>query len=152
MEKTEKIESLKGLLKPAVENRGAFLVDISLKGDERRQLLEVFCETEGGITIEKCAEISREISPLIESSKIVGNNFWLEVSSPGIGVPFKDKRQFRRNKGKLMAVKYRDDLEVKQIEGDMIDVQDDKIVIETVTGSVEVLLDSIDEAEVKIRW
>jgi ribosome maturation factor RimP len=152
MEKTEKIESLKGLLTPAIEKSGAFLVDVSLKGDQSRPLLEVFCETESGISVDKCAEISREILPLIDSSEILGGNFRLEVSSPGIGVSLKDKRQYKRNVGKLMSIKYRDGLEVKQIEGDMIDVRDETLLIKTESGTVEVRFDSVDEAIVRIRW
>jgi ribosome maturation factor RimP len=152
MEKTEKIESLKALLRPVIENQGAFLVDISLRGDPRRPLMEVYCETENGISIEKCSEISREILPLIDSSKVVGDNFRLEVSSPGVGVPLKDRRQFKRNIGKLMSVKYRDGLEMKQVEGDVVDVKEEKVVIGTPKSPIEIEFDSIDEAIVKIRW
>ena len=159
MEKREKIENLKALLKPAIEDRGAFLVDISLKGDARRDLIEVFCETEKGITIDECAGISREILPLIDSSKIVSDNFRLEVSSPGIGVPLKDKRQYKRNIGKLMSVKYhgsqdgsQDGIEMKQIEGDLLDSTEEGITIATESGPVKVGFGSIEEAVVKIRW
>ncbi len=152
MEKAKKIEDLRSLLGPVIENHGAFLVDVSLKSDNKRQLLEIFCETETGITIEKCAEISREILPVIDSSKIAGDNFRLEVSSPGIGVPLKDKRQFTRNVGKLMAIKYREGVEIKQIEGDMIGFKDERVVIETGGSTFELAFDSIDEAVVKLRW
>lgn len=152
MDKTEKIESLAALLRPAIENRGAFLVDISLRGDSRRPLMEVFCETENGISIDECAEISREILPLIDSSKVVGDNFRLEVSSPGVGVPLNDKRQFKRNIGKLMSVKYHDGLDMKQVEGDAVGIKEDQLVIETPKGLIDIAFDSIDEAIVKIRW
>ncbi|MFZ1083063.1 MAG: hypothetical protein WAO19_14195 [Candidatus Kryptoniota bacterium] len=152
MEKREKIERLKGLLKPAIENRGAFLVDISLKGDAKRELIEVYCETEKGITIGECAEISREILPLVDSSKVIGDNFRLEVSSPGVGVPLKDKRQYKRNIGKLMSVKYHDGFEVRQIEGDLIGLTDEEMIISGGTGPVEIGYASIVEAVVQIRW
>ncbi len=152
MEETEKIESLKVLLAPVIEKEGAFLVDISLRGDSRRPLMEVFCETENGISADKCAEISREILPLIDSSKVVGDNFRLEVSSPGVGVPLKNKRQFKRNVGNLMSVKYRDGLELKHVEGDVAETDDEQMVIETANGRVEIGFDSIEEAIVKIRW
>ena len=152
MEKTEKLESLKALLEPAVENHYAFLVDVSIRNDQRMPLLEVFCETEDGISIDRCAEISREILPMIDSSKILGESFRLEVSSPGVDVPLKDKRQFKRNIGKLMSVKFRDGLDMKQIEGDLIEIKEVEVVIETEDGPIEVGFDSIDEAKVKIRW
>ena len=159
MEKREKIENLKVLLKPAIEDHGAFLVDVSLKGDGRRDLIEVFCETEKGITIDECAEISRSIMPLIDSSKIAGDSFRLEVSSPGIGVPLKDKRQFKRSLGKLMSIKYHDTQsgphdgsEAKQVEGDLTDLTDDDITIATERGPIKVGYGSIEEAVVKVRW
>jgi ribosome maturation factor RimP len=152
MEKTEKLESLKALLKPAVENHNAFLVDVSIKNDQKRPLLEVFCETESGISVDKCAEISREILPMIDSSRILGENFRLEVSSPGVEVPLKDRRQFKRNIGKVMSVKFHDGLNTKQIEGDLIEIKEVDVVIKTENGPIEVGFDSIDEAKVKIRW
>jgi len=152
MEKTEKIESLKALLRPVIDNHGAFLVDISLRGDPVRPLVEVFCETETGISVDECARISREILPVIDSSKVVGDNFRLEVSSPGVGVPLKDKRQFKRNIGKLISVKYRDGLDMKQVEGNMVDLREQQMMLETSKGPIEIGFDSIDEAIVKIRW
>jgi ribosome maturation factor RimP len=152
MEKSEKIDRLKGLLSPVIGNHGAFLVDLSLKGDARRELLEVFCETEKGITIDQCAEISGEILPLIDSSRVLGETFRLEVSSPGVGAPLKDKRQYRANIGRLMVVKYRDGTDVKQTEGDLAELTDDKIILKTEMASVEIGFDSILESRVKIRW
>lgn len=152
MEKTEKIRELKTLLSPAIERQGAFLVELAIKGDSKRELLEVFCDTEKGITINQCAEISREILPLVDASQILGGNFRLEVSSPGVGVPLRDRRQYKSNMGRLMSVKFRDGSEVKDIEGDLTDLTDETIVLKTETASVELGFDSIIEARAKIRW
>ncbi|MCL4538188.1 MAG: hypothetical protein M1378_01065 [Bacteroidetes bacterium] len=152
MEKTEKIRELKALLSPAIERQGAFLVELAIKGDSKRELLEVFCDTEKGITINQCAEISREILPLVDASQILGGNFRLEVSSPGVGVPLRDRRQYKSNMGRLMSVKFRDGSEVKDIEGDLTDLTDETIVLKTETASVELGFDSIIEARAKIRW
>ncbi|MCL4510173.1 MAG: hypothetical protein M1470_03805 [Bacteroidetes bacterium] len=158
MEKSEKIEKLKALLIPAIENHSAFLVDIALKDEGRKQLVEVFCETEKGITINQCADISREILPLIDSSEVLGDNFRLEVSSPGVGVPLIDRRQYKSNVGRLMSVKYRDGAEIKQAEGDLTELNEEKIVLstgsfgKTEATSMELGFDSIIEARVKIRW
>ena len=143
---------MKALLSPAIERQGAFLVELAIKGDSKRELLEVFCDTEKGITINQCAEISREILPLVDASQIIGGNFRLEVSSPGVGVPLKDRRQYKSNMGRLMSVKYRDGSEVKDIEGDLTDLTNETIVLRTETASVELGFDSIIEARAKIRW
>jgi ribosome maturation factor RimP len=165
MEKDAKIAKLKEFLAPVIESHGAFLVDLSVRGSHRRPILEVFCETESGISIDKCAEISRDVLPLIDSSKLFGDDFRLEVSSPGIGVPLKDKRQYKRSIGKLISIRYRvpqgpvpltgDSAamdELKQIEGEIVDVSEDKVKIATGDESVEIPFDSIVEGKVKVRW
>ncbi len=143
---------MRGLLDPAVQNQGAFLVDLSLKGEGKRQLLEVFCDTERGITINECAEISRQVLPLLETSGILGESFRLDVSSPGVGVPLKDRRQYKSNIGRGMSVKYLEAGETRQAEGDLTGLTDDKITLRTETASIELGFDSIIEARVKIRW
>ncbi len=140
------------LVRPTVEGQGAFLVDLSLKGEGRRQLVEVFCETERGITIDECAEISRKILPLIDGSNILGESFRLEVSSPGVGSVLKDRRQFKRNLGRLFSVKYREGEEVRFAEGELSDLTDDKICLKTGKDDLKLGIDSILEARVKIRW
>jgi len=152
MEKSEKIEKIKALLRPAVENHGAFLVDIALRGEGKREVLEVFCETDKGITIGQCAEISREIIPSVDLANIIGANFRLEVSSPGVGIPLKDKRQFGTNKGRPMSIEYRDGDEIKLVEGELGEVDDVKIVLKTEKAVMELGFDSIIEARVKLRW
>jgi ribosome maturation factor RimP len=152
MEKAEKIEKLRALLGPAVQDHGAFLVDLAVKGDGKRQLLEVFCETEKGITISQCAEISRGVLPILETSGILGESFRLDVSSPGVGEPLKDKRQYKSNMGRILAVKYREAGETKEAEGDLADLTEETIALRAGTASIQLSFDSIVEARVKIRW
>ncbi len=115
-------------------------------------MLEVFCETEKGITVSECAGISREVLPLVESSGILGDSFRLDVSSPGVGTPLKDRRQYKSNVGRIMSVKYREDAEVRETEGDLVGVTEDCITLRRGTASLELGFDSIVEARVKIRW
>lgn len=152
MEKAEKIERLRVLLEAPLENHGAFLLDLALKGEGRRQLLEVFCDTDTGINIAQCAEISREILPIIEASGILGEDFRLDVSSPGVGVPLKDKRQYKSNIGRRMSVKYREGENLKEAEGELTNLTEDGITLKTETASIGLGFDSITEARVKIRW
>lgn len=140
------------MLEPVVQSHSAFIVDMDVRGEGRRQILEVFCETEKGITVSQCAEISREVLPAVETSGIIGDNFRLDVSSPGVGVPLKDKRQYRSNFGRIMSVRYREGESVAEAEGDLVDLTDEKITLKTETASIELGFDSILEARVKIRW
>ncbi len=128
------------------------MVDMAIRGDDRRQLLEIFCETEKGINIDQCAEISRDVLPLVEASGILGDSFRLDVSSPGVGVPLKDRRQYKSNIGRILSVRYREGENIGQTEGDLVATTEEKITLRTETASIEIGFESIEEARVKIRW
>jgi len=152
MEKAEKIVKLRELLAPVIESHGAFLVDVNVRSDGKREQLEVFCETDTGITIDECAKISREILPVLDGASIFGNNLRIDVSSPGIGSPIRERRQYKRNIGKLVSVRFRDADEVREVEGELTGLSDDGIVVKGPAGQIEIGFNSIVEARVKIRW
>lgn len=106
--------------------KGYFLVDIKMPG---AATMQVFVDGDQGITIDKCAEISRYIEKELDSEKLLGENYTLEVSSPGMGNPFKVFRQYQRSVGKEVSVIKKDGI---RIDGVLSNVDEEKIVVETI--------------------
>lgn len=61
-------------------------------------------DKEGGVTLDDCAEVSRELGDLIDAEDIIGFPYVLEVSSPGLNRPLKKERDFVRSIGELIKV------------------------------------------------
>jgi ribosome maturation factor RimP len=113
-------------LEPELAERNLFLVDI--KFPMGRQI-EVYIESDEGIHISECAEVSRFLEKKLDESGLVPDNYILEVSSPGMGNPIKVPRQYKRRIGRVFEVLRNDGT---QIEGELVEVDDEKIKLREV--------------------
>jgi ribosome maturation factor RimP len=97
----QKIESL--LLEKLKEKEFAdcFLIESRLHANNK---LEVFIDSDTDVTFEKCSKISRYLESHIEENKWLGENYTLEVSSPGVGRPLKFLRQYKKNIGRNVEI------------------------------------------------
>lgn len=82
-----------------------FTVDIELKPGQK---LYVFADSDSGMTFEKCQKISRHLESHLDANGWLGDKYLLEVSSPGLGRPFKFLRQYRNNLGRDVEVTLKD--------------------------------------------
>ncbi len=106
-----------------------FLVEIRIKPTNN---VKVFLDGDQGITIEKCISINRALYKKIEEAGIFpGDDFSLEVSSPGLDEPLKMFRQYKKNTGRLVEVLLKDG---RKVEGKMIEVQESEVVLEETKG------------------
>ncbi|MCW5922964.1 MAG: ribosome maturation factor [Saprospiraceae bacterium] len=82
-----------------------FTVDIELKPNAK---LYVFADSDSGMTFEKCQKLSRFLESHLDTNGWLGDKYVLEVSSPGIGRPFKFLRQYKNNIGRTVEVTMKD--------------------------------------------
>jgi len=76
------------LIEPVLEDLGFRLVRVRIMGRDTQQTLQVMAERpDGTISIDDCAEISRQLSPILDVSDPIASKYELEVSSPGIDRP-----------------------------------------------------------------
>lgn len=101
-----------------------FLVDMKIQG--RR--ISVFLDGDSGITIQKCGEFSRFLERHLDGEMLMGDNYILEVSSPGMDNPFKVMRQYRKAAGKEVSVVKYDGI---RLDGALKESDENKVMIET---------------------
>ena len=85
-------------------DNGIELVDITYKKKGNAMVLSVLADTENGITIDECAKMNELIGEALDEEDTIGENYVLEVSSPGLDRPLKKKGDFLRIKGKRIRV------------------------------------------------
>ncbi|MBI3005568.1 MAG: ribosome maturation factor RimP [Ignavibacteriales bacterium] len=146
-------EKVEGFLLPILEAKNAFLVDIQVRGERGTKLIQAFVDTDDGITIEQCAEISRELNRAISLGETAGAAFQLEISSPGIDKPLKLLRQYRKNIGRKYKVRYQKDSESQSLTGTLTAVAGEKITFSPVTGeSLTLEISQIIESKEELPW
>jgi ribosome maturation factor RimP len=102
-----------------------FLVDVVVSSKHGPRKVLVTIDGDQGITIDSCAEISRQLSKELDENGLIDENYMLEVSTPGLEQPLTLKRQYLKNIGRNLKVKLRDSV----IEGKLSEVNADEIVL-----------------------
>lgn len=133
----------------AAEENGAFLVDIELKPNN---VIVVYADADAGLSIDQIKMINRKIEAAFDRDV---EDFNLTVSSPDLNKPLKIWRQYKKNIGRTLKVKYSD----RQVEGDLLVCNEETIVL-NVPGEkkkdpvqeVEIAFADITEAKVAIKF
>lgn len=99
------INSVAVLIEPILNEMDFQLVDIEYLSEHGRWVLRIFADKEGGITVEDCARVSREIGDLIDVKDFIPHEYVLEVSSPGLNRPLKKKKDFLWACGKKVKLR-----------------------------------------------
>ncbi len=122
------IQEVKERLQALVEERFKddpehFLVDVKIAG--RR--ITVFIDGDDGIKIAECAKMSRHLESYLDEGQWMGENYILEVSSPGMSNPLKVLRQYKRRIGREVRVVKTNG---EGVEGELRSADEEKVVLE----------------------
>ncbi|MEE1767183.1 ribosome maturation factor RimP [Streptomyces sp. JV185] len=99
---TTQSERLRGLLEPLVSAEQLDLEEIEVSRAGRRRVLRIVVDSEEGVELDACAELSRAISEKLDETDAMGDGeYVLEVSSPGADRPLTEHRHYVRATGRL---------------------------------------------------
>lgn len=102
---TTQSERLRGLLEPLVSKRGLDLEEITVTPAGKRRVLRVVVDSDDGVELDLCAELSRRLSEVLDESDAMGGApYVLEVTSPGVDRPLTERRHYERAVGRLVKV------------------------------------------------
>ena len=150
-------EALEVFVKKEVERLGYDLVELRLGGTARSPLLDLRIDRLDGarITVDECAQVSRAIEPQLDASGLVGENYVLEVSSPGVERPLRNAADWRRFAGKtakVLAPSLGGRLEVEVVGVDDSSGEPVAVMREARGTEHRVPLTEVREARLVFRW
>ncbi|KYF90308.1 ribosome maturation factor RimP [Sorangium cellulosum] len=96
---------------PVLASHGVTLVDVEWTTERAGWTLRITIEREGsadaggGVTLEDCADVSRDVSSVLDVEDLIPNHYNLEVSSPGLDRRLRTPAEFVRFLGKTAKVK-----------------------------------------------
>jgi len=99
------LKSIQDLIFPIVSSEGLDLVDIEYKREGSRWILRIYLDKEGGVNLEDCSRVSRQIEAVLDVEDVIKHSFVLEVSSPGLTRPLKKIEDYHRFKDRLVKIK-----------------------------------------------
>ncbi len=99
------MEKISDIAERILAHLGMDLVDVEYKREGRQMVLRFFIDKAGGITLDDCADVSRELSAILDVEDIIPGKYVLEVSSPGLNRPLKKESDYLRYMGRLVKIK-----------------------------------------------
>jgi ribosome maturation factor RimP len=138
----------------SVTRHGAHVIDVVLRGDHRRPVLEVFIDAESPVTIEQCTQISRDLAVVIDAGRVLAGTYRLEVSSPGIERPLQHPWQYPKHVGRKIQLSIRTPDGARKLVGVLTAASEDGVTVAAGSNGepVPVSFGDIREALVLPPW
>ncbi len=122
----------RSLLEPGVNALGFELVDVELAGGTGHQTLRVYIDSPEGVDIDDCADVSRQLSAILDVEDPIAGEYSLEVSSPGLDRPLVTPAHYRRFVGETVKLTLAQPLNGRRkFKGRLAEATDDHAVVET---------------------
>jgi len=103
--KDEILNKVREIAAPLAAQEGLELIDVELGGPGGRQILRIFIDKSGGVSLDDCSSISRAVSAALDVEDPIQGAYDLEVSSPGLDRPLRTPEHFQKFAGKRVRVK-----------------------------------------------
>jgi ribosome maturation factor RimP len=139
---------LAGIVGPAIEGMGFELVRLRLMGGKKPTLQIMAEKPEGGIEVEECAAISRQVSALLDVEDPIEGEYTLEVSSPGIDRPLTRLKDFERWDGYEARLETAELIDGRRrFKGTLAGIDGEDVLIEIEEGTVGLNFDWLTDAK-----
>lgn len=107
------------------------LVDVEYVKEGPFKYLKIYIDKPGGVTVDDTADISRLLNKKLDEMDLIQEQYFLEVSSPGLERPFKKEGDFTKNIGNLVEAKfYKPIVGKKSVKGILREKKENSVVIE----------------------
>ncbi len=122
-------EIVEELVIPIVETEKFELIDIEYILEGGHRYLRVYIDKEGGVSLKDCQIVSEQLNEKLDKIDPIKENYFLEVSSPGLDRALKKEKDFERYKGREVELKLYKALNgQKQFEGELMGLFEGKII------------------------
>jgi len=141
------VEKIKEVAQPLCQAENFELVHLEYAHSDRENIVRLFLDKPGGITLDDCIYVSRQLGDLIDVHIEDIGSYRLEVSSPGPNRPLNKKEDFHRFKGERVKIETNELIEnKKKFTGILEIINDDSVVIAVDEKRVEISDHAISKA------
>lgn len=129
---------IRHLAESKLANESQFIVDVVISSRQGPRKVLILLDGDQGVSIDDCADLSREVAKALDEHNWIEDNYTLEVSTAGIDQPLKLLRQYKKNIGRRVKIKLKEaaiEDGALTLEGALAEVDADKIVLNQDAGS-----------------
>lgn len=140
-------DKVNDLLMSTINSLGYDLYDVEYVKEGKDYFLRIYIDKESGIDLNDCEKVNNAINDLLDEADLIKDQYFLEVSSPGIERILRKDEHLKANIGKQIEVKLFKPIEKqKQFVGELIDFDNENLTIKT---NIEIKIDRKNIAQIK---
>ncbi len=126
-------EKVEQLVKDPIEKLGYSLYDVEYVKEGPEYYLRIYIDKESGIDLNDCEKVSNEINEILDKADYIKEQYYLEVSSPGIERKLRKDKHLEQNISKNVEIKLfkKDNNGKKEYTGKLKTFNQEEIIIET---------------------
>ena len=98
-------KSVENLVEPIINELGYELYDVIYEKQVKDYYLRIFIDNKNGINLDDCENVNNSITDKLDELECLKNQYFLEVSSPGIERNLRKEKHFKDNIGKDICIK-----------------------------------------------
>jgi ribosome maturation factor RimP len=145
------ITAVERFARPVLDDMGLELVEVQFRRESGGWILRLFIDREGGVNVDDCASVSRQISAYLEVEEIIEHAFNLEVSSPGLERPLKKIDDFVRFAGRKARIKLKEPIDGQRVFFGLLGpVHENKLTLDVEDRQMEIDLDAVARARLSL--
>lgn len=147
-------EKVERLLQEKIEEIGYELYDVEYAKEGKNYFLRIFIDQEKGIDLEDCEKVNDAISDLLDEANYIKEQYFLEVSSPGIERVLRKEKHLEQNKGKKIEIKNfrKDEKGKKEYQGILKNYSNEWIEIEQENELIRIERKDIAQIKTIYEW
>ena len=140
------------LITPILDRMNFELVDVEYVKEGGTWYLRAYIDKEGGITVNDCEAVAREMNEILDREDFVEDSYVFEVSSPGLGRPLKKEKDYIRSMGREVEIRtYRAINREKEFYGILSAYDENTVTIKTDDGT-EMTFEKSDIALIRLAF
>jgi ribosome maturation factor RimP len=146
-------DKLNQLLEPAVEALGFELLGIEFLRAGKHSTLRLYIDSPNGITVDDCADVSHQVSAVLDVEDPINTEYNLEVSSPGMDRPLFKEQHYAAVQGETVSIRLRVPMgNRRNFKGEVLAVSEGKVTVKVDNESFELQIDNIDKGNLVPRF
>lgn len=130
-----KIENkVEDLVTPKIEKLGYEVYDVEYVKEGKNYFLRIYIDSPKGIDLNDCEKVNNEIMDLLDEADYIKEQYFLEISSPGIEKILRKDKHLKNNIGAEINIKLfkKDENGKKEYHGILKDFNEDYIIIDNI--------------------
>lgn len=153
MKKSDIEKLTEEIVLPIVEELDIELIDVEYIKEGPNMYLRVYIDKDNGVNLDDCQKVSEKLSDKLDELDPISDNYFLEVSSPGIDRPLKNDKDLKRSIGKDVEVNLYKSLDgKKKLTGKLVNYDEEKIYIEEDLKNIDIERSIISKINLAVNF